>query len=409
MIKYILSISLILLFAGCTKQPDYTIKHYKDINKDAVLNAGKKVLLLSDKDFNIQSRRNDIDGTHDIAIIHGFDVLIKTSHVKLEAIQEDGITKAKLIITVKKDFNKDEELVKHTTHNLFWDRLEYILALKNKWPSCLENRFKLNFDGVLCDIAYNDNFIPRRGNIIKNISIKKEEVEQEEKIKLIKIDLSVFDNIKLPIVEKEEGIELASIELISVDDLNISEILPIIEVTPEDNLTIISYKVHVEDIKPDLIVNDDENITIISYVVSTQKNKEVIDSNSSFQSRFMNANPSTTYTINLALFLDKVSANIFMKKHKIEKDSFAIRFNKGKEYYKIMYGLYKDFNSAKIALDNLPAKLKSNAPTIEGVGRKQELFRSNNILKSKLFYLEGNLKSIKEINLKTENIKVISE
>jgi len=430
MFKYILSISLtILFFTSCSKQPEYTIKHFKNINKDAVLNAAKTVLLLSDKDYNIHSKKNSIDAQKEIAQIKTFGVSIKSNEIKLEAIQEDFITKAKLIITQKSDFDKAAVFVNENSHNLFWDRVDYILGLSDHWPKCITNRIKLNFDGVLCDMVYSSNYIPTSNNIIRNISISQKEDIDDESVALAKIDLSVFDNMSLPLVDIKENNDIVPLEikgmfdlgedLISNDknDTNTS-ILPIIN--KENNITIISYLTKIKNNK--LIKKPDENITIISFVTTINDDNNLSikkDTNNtvelkttkfnSFKDKFMNANPATSYTINLALMLTMDDAKAFIKKHHIEDNTFLIKFNKNKEYIKIMYGVFKNKQEAIDNLNNLSNELKRNKPTIEGVARKQELYKTNDIKKSNTIYLKNNFQKMEEIDLKTEKIKVISE
>jgi len=421
MFKYILSISLILLFIGCKQQPEYTIKHYQHINKDAVLNAAKKVLLLSDNEYSIDSYRNHIEASKDIAAIHGFNAYVKSSTINLSAIQEDEITKAKLTITTKKDFDKKDDLVSSTVHTLFWNRIEYILGLNNTWPTCLEHRLKLNFDGVFCDLLNNDNQLPMQSNIIRDSSIKKVIVEEDVKIKLAKIDTSVFNDIKLPFKNIRIDI-IKEAELIDINDINNSWILP--QVIQEGNITIISYKVNIKYKEKPIIIEIKEmqpehNITIISYrtvldvvedikIKPVENNTSDITPSKDFKSRFINANENY-FTINLALALSEIEAIEFINKHKIKDDAFYIQFTKGKVYYKIMHGLFKDKNSALTALNKLSELLKLNSPTIEGVARKQELLRSGDIYKSKNIYTNNNIKDIEEVNLKTEQIKVIKE
>jgi hypothetical protein len=51
-----------------------------------------------------------------------------------------------------------------------------------------------------------------------------------------------------------------------------------------------------------------------------------------------------------------------------------------------MYGLYSNKKDAKEAIKNLPKNLSRNKPTIEGVARKQVLYKTGNLELSKNAY-----------------------
>ena len=42
-----------------------------------------------------------------------------------------------------------------------------------------------------------------------------------------------------------------------------------------------------------------------------------------------------------------------------------------------MYGLYDSRKDGQEAINSLPRGLKGNSPTVEGVGRKQKLYKMN--------------------------------
>jgi len=104
------------------------------------------------------------------------------------------------------------------------------------------------------------------------------------------------------------------------------------------------------------------------------------DNNEKFKNEFLNADPQIYYTTNMALFLSANNAKRFVENNKIKDKTFTILFKKNnKIYYKVMYGLFKNKKEAKKAIQNLPKNLAINKPTIEGVGRKQILYKTGSI------------------------------
>ena len=139
-----------------------------------------------------------------------------------------------------------------------------------------------------------------------------------------------------------------------------------------------------------------KNIAKIKDILSDTKNIDEINkspkitysyNNETFKNKFLNADPKIYYTTNMAVFLSANNAKRFVKNHKIEDKTFTVAFIKnGKNYYKVMYGLYKNKQEAKKAVKDLPKNLAVNRPTIEGVGRKQVLFKTGSIELSKNVY-----------------------
>ena len=109
--------------------------------------------------------------------------------------------------------------------------------------------------------------------------------------------------------------------------------------------------------------------------------------NKEFMDKFLSADPDTYYTTNMALFTKDIDAYNFVKKNNIEDKTITVPFIKNnKEYYKVMYGLYKNKKEAKEAISKLSKNLKANRPTIEGVLRKQILFKTGDVQLSKNAY-----------------------
>ena len=401
--KYIL-LAFFLLFAtnSFANEKTYSKKEFINVNKDAVLNAAKIVILLADKDYIISSTSNSINATKSIAKYVGFDINLHINTIDLNVTQSEDSTKAILQITMQEDYFKDKRTYgKDALYKLFWERVNYILGLNHNWYSCLKYRTKLNFDGVLCNVFYNNNHTPTQKDIIKDISIKKQEIKPKKTLKLATIDMSIYDNIKLPLVDTNKTIDN--------NDTNISIIIP-----TENNDTNISIAPIIDNNDTNISIaptidNNDTNDTNISTIIPTENNDTnisitptIIDNNntkistdnnlSGFAKEFMEADPSIFYTINLALVNNMKEAKRLVKKYNIEKETFLIPFKNKKDYVKIMYKLFDSYKKAKEFLSTLPKGLKINSPTIEGVGRKQVLYKTKDYKKSLQAYSKNKRK-----------------
>jgi len=203
MYKYIIiSILLVGIFSGCNKNlPQYTSKEYKNINKDIVLNAAKKVILLSDDRYNIQSNVNSIKAVRMIPRYKGFSMDMEINTIEMNAINDNNTSIIKLKIHQKNDyFNDKKEVIKGKTHQLLWDRIDYVLGLNKQWITCTSNVINKNFDGVLCDIVYNQNNNASKDDVIKlkALNVKKDSYVSKDKNELKDIDLSELKDLQLP-------------------------------------------------------------------------------------------------------------------------------------------------------------------------------------------------------------------
>lgn len=273
MYKYILFILIILFFGGCSKNtPQYTYKEFTNINKDSILNAAKRVIFLSDSEFLVHSKRDEVHATKTIAKNKGLTVDINIYEIGFNTIQENNSTVAKLIITHKKDyFDEDKTMVENSSHELFWSRVDYLLGLKNSWPTCAVYRLKLNNDGTFCNFAYNENRLPNRSDMVGDIgfNIKKELVDVS-KIKLVDINMSIYDVIQLPLIEVEN--EVADVAYIDLGDM-----FDLVSKRKDDNVTI--------DVNKTNNISIDNNSTVVpvkeeSKLVISKELVEKVDINS---------------------------------------------------------------------------------------------------------------------------------
>ena len=205
MFKYLLTILLIITFTACAKQPiKYTTKVYIGVNKNAVLNAAKRVLKISDSDFRVYSKRNIVEASKTNIIYKGFTPDISVSHIIIETRYEEERTKTKLIIKKNKNYNDEKPIfASQNEYDFFWKRMDYILGLNETWESCYQNMF--NNEAILCDFIYNQNNNALKSDIIQDTSIfVQKEIADDNHSSITNVDLSVLDNIKLPFKNTQE-------------------------------------------------------------------------------------------------------------------------------------------------------------------------------------------------------------
>jgi hypothetical protein len=315
MFKYIIgSFFILFLFWGCSHSKenlDYSTKEYKGISKDAILNAAKRVIKLSDEEFTISSKRNSISAIRAIPKNKGFTVDININELELNATMEEETTHLKLLMKQKDDiFSDNQKILKGAVHNLFWDRVDYILGLKKSWYSCTEYRMLLHFDGFFCDLKYNENTYPSEANIIKDISIAKPVVVEVATMNPTAIDLSSLEGILLPFKNppKEEEVTIA--------DINTSEMFNLIKNGSDTNTTIEQViDSNTTTLEKNVIENNSSNIflpdlntTILEYIEQPlpdevnssdiQKETAMLDNNQTTNEKISEVNEMVILSIN---------------------------------------------------------------------------------------------------------------
>ena len=226
MFKYMFLISIIF-FTGCTNinntlmpkekeivEENFTTKEYANISKDAIFEAAKKIFLYSGKgNFRIDSYRNKLHASK-----------TKVSHFPLFALttedswilyvdEEKDISKAKLEVFTIKDF--DEENPKYLdkkAHELLWNRIDYLLGLRNDWDSCSNSLSYFSSYSALCDSIDMPKPIKyKKEDIIEKILISdrkdsKSVDEIDEDILKNDIDFSI-DDTNNDLLKNEEEVQ----------------------------------------------------------------------------------------------------------------------------------------------------------------------------------------------------------
>lgn len=252
LIKYTAIILLLSIFVGCAKNEpakQFSSKEFQGVNKDALLNAAKKVIRLSDSEFEIQAKRESLKAFKNNPNYEGFNLDINENTIEMFVYQEDNSTIGKVKFTHKKSvLEDDEKVITGDIHNLFWNRVDYLLGFNEKWPSCAMHRITLNFDGILCDIVRNENNTPLETDKISNIGFASNKPEYKKELKIASLDLEAMKAVRLPfVVAKEDTNSITQIEEVPAsDDLEIEITEEVLEDDNESNVTQNNEEVLVE-------------------------------------------------------------------------------------------------------------------------------------------------------------------
>lgn len=259
-----LTSSLFLLTSCSSKnevtREDYiTQKTFDNINKDAIFEAAKKVFIYSgDKSFIIDSYRNNLEVIKPKMIHRPFVAYTIEDKWNLSIEEKDSKSFAKLDVSRIVDYDENNIVyLDKDVHELFWNRVEYLLGLNKDWYSCFKYKIKFNMDNALCDNIDLKNVItPSENDVLKNISF-----EDRKEIKFVKdfendilkedIDLKVEDNEEKP------------------DLLNITN--PKIEEKVDEKLDILDEEI--KNLNKQVNENIDETLQKIKKIENTENNQ----------------------------------------------------------------------------------------------------------------------------------------
>jgi hypothetical protein len=226
---FLISLAVVIFTIGCgVKNKQIITKKTFDQNltKDQLLFAAKRVFSLSDHDqYIVDSYRNELNVTKPKATYKLFTMDIQNDNFDFRVDDTNGTMDAYLSISRSYGVNKKDRYYlekDNFTYTLFWERMEYLLGIKDYWKMC-------NYiiaDGFLCDsVDISNNRAHEQDKIdlnstrkenIKDINITIETVSShyksimEEKIKNKKNEI-LF-------TEKVNGIQSDKINSIKIDD-----------------------------------------------------------------------------------------------------------------------------------------------------------------------------------------------
>ena len=140
----LLIIFILIVFANCSEEQNVLVtkKVYLDVSKNAIFDAAKTLFNISnesnkDKSFIIDSYRDKLEVNKIIFKENIIKINIISDKWLLELNQNGNETRANLILIRRDGLNEDDiEDIDVSVHELFWDRLDYLLGLKKDWKVC---------------------------------------------------------------------------------------------------------------------------------------------------------------------------------------------------------------------------------------------------------------------------------
>jgi hypothetical protein len=219
--RYIFLIFLIVSISfASSKDVIITKKIYPNISKNAIFEAAKMLFTLSNKenknkDFIINSYRDKLEVEKIVFQNRIIGVSLLVDKWLLEVYEFENESRANLILIRRDALDlEDNKEIKIDNHNLFWDRLDYLLGLSTTWKSC-ESYFSSNLESTYCYNSLLTNK-PSSDYISKNILISQKELKINT-IDSIKAD--IFDETDLSI-EKDNTIFEQSEDILDTNILS---------------------------------------------------------------------------------------------------------------------------------------------------------------------------------------------
>lgn len=227
MIKSILLVLVAIFIAGCAPKPELSMQKFDKYTKDEVLNAAKKIFILADNEnFIIDSYRNELNVTKFKAAHYGYKMDIVVDKLYFKAFSEYNSTRAEL--SMNRSYGVDEsdsKLMPKSAHNIFWNRLNYLLGEDVRWETCTEYRLKMGTDNFFCDVTDIKNRLPKRSDILDlNVSRKKSITHEEKSDEPLIADTSKPDSNGLADINLSEvqGMDLVATDINKSAESNIS-------------------------------------------------------------------------------------------------------------------------------------------------------------------------------------------
>ena len=202
-----------------------TKRTYPNISKNAIFDAAKKLFFISNKendnsDFIINAYRDKLEVEK--VVFQNSIIMVDLLLDKwiMEVYEFENESRVNLILQRSDAVNlEDKYEVDISFHNLFWDRLEYLLGVNTTWNSC-ESYFSTTLNSYYC---YNYLLTNKpEGNMISNNIL----ISQKNK------NLNTIDNIKADIFDKTDlSLEKNSNNIFdnNEDILNSSLLTPIMQ------------------------------------------------------------------------------------------------------------------------------------------------------------------------------------
>lgn len=211
-----------MLFSGCSLsnnslepsdiEEHSTVREYKNISKDAIFEAAKKVFIISGgSEFRIDSYRSNLQVSKTKLSHYPFYVYTTDDVWNITIEEKDNISIVKVNLKRIKDFDKENaSYLSKDIHELLLDRIEFLLGLKQSWPWCMGY---FTFDDTLCDVIDLHLYTkPTKEDMIQDILISQRKPSQsvpqiDKDILNDDIVLSLEDSKTDILNKKEESLE----------------------------------------------------------------------------------------------------------------------------------------------------------------------------------------------------------
>ncbi|XPV70006.1 MAG: hypothetical protein ACNI25_05370 [Halarcobacter sp.] len=157
----ILYLFILIFFSGCSisnnnlkvpeKEKYTTVREYKDISKDAIFEAAKKVFIISGgSEFRIDSYRDNLQVSKTKLTHYPFYAYTTDDIWNISIDEKENVSTVKVSLKRVKDFDKQNaSYLSKDLHELLLDRVDFLLGLKDSWPWCIGY---FTFDDALCDV-----------------------------------------------------------------------------------------------------------------------------------------------------------------------------------------------------------------------------------------------------------------
>ena len=183
MYKYLL-VFLMIFFTGCFSTQNISVENieklddknstkivYKDISKDAIFEAAKKAfILMGGTQFRIDSYRDSLIVSKTKLSHYPFYAHVSEEKWEISIEEKEQSSYVKVLAKRVNNYDeKDIDYLSENLHRLLFDRIDFLLGLKEDWSLCFGS---MSFDDALCDmidLKFYTN--ATKDDIIKNIYI----------------------------------------------------------------------------------------------------------------------------------------------------------------------------------------------------------------------------------------------
>ncbi len=216
MIRLVVLLGIFLFYSGCvltnvsseTQDVKISKRVYKDISKDAILEATKKIFLVANDNFDnnefvIDSYRNKVEISRVLFENKLIMVDLYLDKWIVEVYQFENETRVNLSL-VRTDAKEQKKNISipDNVYELFWSRLDYILGLNDEWTTCRKYYFLKGVDTTLCNNFFFSD-MPKERDKIKDVYISQRE---KKNYTIDKIKTNIFENPSLTSTQDMEDI-----------------------------------------------------------------------------------------------------------------------------------------------------------------------------------------------------------